>query len=303
MPSDSENPLISSEEGQRSVREYHAEAMKVIRQYPTIHQFVHDDRWAEDYLQKVLKSNGHVGDGGGNEYPELYFAPYRIERNELPQDYLARVETALSGILRKNLPKRNRADLLGGLRDGTAGHVFEVILAWAFFAHFGEDRVQPYPLISPGEPRTADFALETSDGRVLIEATVYLDDAGTAAQNRQAMSSGLLSWVTQPPSRIERRERIIRKCEGKLQGIPYLSPVVLCMNQQTKWPLPEEMKETLQDWVESATSSSHSALLGVACFLYDRFKGFIRPQTGGQGNRVFEQTIQELIAALSALSS
>lgn len=254
--------LIQSEAGQRHLIERHEEVMAHLDAYPNLRKHLFNDKWATRFIKDWLASTETLA---LFSYPAFYLEPYQLKIGIYPGDYLARADAAV-GFLAAKAPKRNRNDLFGNLlKSNSAAAAFEVMLAWALLQHFGEGAVEPYPRVADEGDRNVDFAVVRDGARVLIEATILLDDPGRGAAKRYAIASGIGSTI-EGGSDGSDVHRLLLSCYDKVHERTVKHPLILCVNQCATWPDPASGTEATGRLLAREIWANDPKLVGIAYF-------------------------------------
>lgn len=288
---------IQSEEGQRYLRERHEAVMRHLRNFPAFRKHLFTDEWAKQFIESWRTASGTLAQFC---YPCFYLEPFQLEIGIWPKDYLARADVAVAFLVEKT-PKANRQDLFGNLLKGnSAAAEFEVMLAWALVTHFGKDAVQPYPRIGTQGKRNVDFAVARGGARVLIEATILLDDRGYAAEKQFAIEHGT-GGTFGYRSDEEDAYRLLRACYGKVHQRELQEPLILCVNQCAIWPDPATGTEAVGRLLAREIWAADSTLVGVAYFYSGHLvlTGFAEARVRGTG--ASDAVVSEIRSALCDL--
>jgi len=272
---------IQSPEGQRYLRERHAAVMQHIELYPTLRKHLFTDAWAKDFVKRWLADPRTLANFC---YPCFYLEPLQLQIGIWPNDYLARADSGLRFLI-ENARAANRKDLLGNLLSGvSASAEFEVMLAWALSAHFGDQAVEPYPRISPNDTKTVDFAVVRNAKRLLIEATILLDDRQSAQEMQCCMEHGL-PGTFHFRSDEEDALRLLKACHAKVHQRSLQEPLFLCINQCASWPDPATGAEVVGRLLAREIWARDSTFVGMAYFYASHLvaTGFAEPRALATG--------------------
>ncbi len=257
---------IQSPEGQQSIIEQHERAVRVLRDYPNIWKYLYGATWAQNTLNKLLRSQGNVSDAGRDCYLPVYFFALCVNDKKY-RICLDRVERVLEVIFRKKVRKKNRNDLIGGLRSCGESHVFEVMLAWSLLEEFGESNVDFYPTVK--NQQTIDFAVNCNFKKLLVEATVLYEDRRSNEESLGKLQERFYA-ITQPPPICYQTHRLIRAIEQKVTQRSVTEPFLLCMNQCCLWPSTEDAKSAIKEFI-GANFNKIPQLIGIAYLWKNRF--------------------------------
>jgi len=215
---------------------------------------------------------------------------------------LERADAAIAFLVEK-APKLNRQDLLGNLLKGVSvAAEFEVMLAWALVTHFGKDAVEPYPRIGTEGKQNVDFAVARNGARVLIEATILLDDPGYGAEKQFAIEHGT-GGTAGFRSDEEDAHRLMRACYDKVHQRELREPLILCVNQCATWPDPATGAEVVGRLLAREIWARDSMLVGVAYFYAGHLvsTGFAEARVRATGANA--ALVSEVRSALCRLAS
>jgi len=292
---------IQSAAGQARIREKHRKCMAALNQYPTIRKHVHDNEWAEDFLQRILSQRGEITklniDPG---YPDLYLAPGLEECRLLRRGFMSKMESGLE-FLRREAPRRNWKDLVGNLRKGNSvPATFEILLACALVSAFGEEHVQAYPRVSDGSAKNVEFATVISGKRLLFEATMLVDSRSDSMTTEFCIANRLPFPIRFVPPR-EGVDRFVRKCQEKALERDLRDPLVLCINQVSRFPGPEDGSQGVRRLVGWASSTTGCMMVAIAHFWRDCLQRVVRiPETTRRLN-VQPEVLAEVERAMKLL--
>lgn len=272
---------IQSPEGQRYLRERHVAVMKHVEEFPTLREHVFTDKWAKRFLEHWLSQTGTLASFC---YPCFYIEPYELEIGILPKDYLQRADAGLRFLVNK-APAENRKDLIGNLLSGvSASAEFEVMLAWALSSHFGEHVVEPYPRSSASGKKTIDFGLLREDKRLLVEATILLDDRASGQEKQYCIEHGI-AGTTGYRNDEQDAVRLLKACHEKVHQRELREPLFLCVNQCASWPDPATGAEVMGRLLAREIWARDSTFVGIAYFYSGHLvaTGFAEPRARAAG--------------------
>lgn len=259
---------IQSPEGKRYIRERHAAVMRNMEAYPTLRKHLFTDKWADKFMRQWLAESRTLASLSS---PAFYLELSDLDDHIYPRDYLSRADAGLQFLVAK-APSANRKDLIGNLLGSVSVSAeFEVMLAWALSDHFGVDKVVPYPRIGPNERKTVDFAITQEGERILIEATVLLDDHESSCTKQHCIEYGTPGVVEFRTDDVDVL-RLLSACLAKAHQRSVKEPLFLCVNQYATWPDPATGAESLRRWLaDMAGGDDGSMFVGIAYFYSGRF--------------------------------